>query len=448
MERNMKVLFLTSSPGYGHVRAAEAIEAELRHRHPDLQAQHLDVWHIIDEHVRAAVQDGYLRMTAEYPHLYQQLYDLDEGFYRQLAGRTEPDEEIVRFLTEHQRRWYPESAWGLRALVKYKSLDGALLHTVINGICARRSNPADRLVLAGALRLIYRILERRLKDWVRECEPDLIVATQMYPNALLSGAVQRGQIRQPIIGVITDYGLQGVWVRPSTSCYCVGDIDVAHALLCLGVQDSRIEVTGIPLMPSFRQPPSQALARQRLGLEERPTLLITGGRHAIGTVEAVQHILADPATDCHVLVTAGPSTEGYGILQDLACRFPRLKLYGWTDDMVTLFSAADVVAGKPGGLSITEALACGRPFFATCSLGGQEAHNVKYLERLGLGERIDPARLPQKVRSIFESPARLLGMQLHARQQLRRRSAAAVADVVERTLRSPAERTAVQAFRK
>lgn len=445
----MKVLFLTSSPGYGHARAAEAIEAELRHRHPDMQAQHLDVWQIIDEHVRAAVQDGYLRMTAEYPHLYQQLYDLDEGFYRQLAGRTVPDEETVRFLTEHQRRWYPESAWGFRALAMYKSLDGALLHTVINGICVRRNNPADRLVLAGALRLIYRILERRLKDWVRECEPDLIVATQMYPNALLSGAVQRGQVKQPIIGVITDYGLQGVWVRPSTSCYCVGDIDVAQALQRRGVQGSRIEVTGIPLMPSFAQPPSQAQARQRLGLEERPTLLITGGRHAIGTVEAVQHIVADPATDCHVLVTAGPSTEGYGILQDLACRFPwRLKLYGWTDDMVTLFSAADVVAGKPGGLSITEALACGRPFFATCSLGGQEAHNVQYLERLGLGERIDPAQLPHKVRSIFEDPARLLGMQSRARQQLRRRSAAAVADVVERTLRAPDQRRAAQESRR
>ena len=60
----MKVLFLTSSPGYGHTRAAEAIDLALRNRYPDIETQCLDVTHLLDEDVSAAVKDGYLRMTA------------------------------------------------------------------------------------------------------------------------------------------------------------------------------------------------------------------------------------------------------------------------------------------------------------------------------------------------------------------------------------------------
>ena len=41
--------------------------------------------------------------------------------------------------------------------------------------------------------------------------------------------------------------------------------------------------------------------------------------------------------------------------------------------------AADIVVGKPGGISVAEALACGRPLLATRSLGGQEGFNIDFL---------------------------------------------------------------------
>lgn len=437
----MRVMFLTSSPGYGHKRAAEAVEAALRQRFRTVQGRYLDLWDLVDAQVRAAGKDGYLRMTAEYPHLYQKLYDLDEDLYDQLGGRAPPDDELVAFLTAHRERWCPENSPGLLSWSRYRSIDSALINTVINGIAARRANAADRLVLSGALALIYRILARRLKDAVKECRPDLIVATQMYPNALLSGFVERGQIRQPIVGVVTDYGLQSVWVRNPSTHYCVGDEAVATSLMQRGVAPSRISVTGIPLMPPFAAPPRQHEARRRLGLEDRPTLLITGGRHAIGTLDAVQHLVSQPDGGYQILVTAGPQTEGYGRLRGLSQRYPRqLRLFDWTDDMAVLLSAADVVAGKPGGLSITEALACGRPFFATCSLGGQEGHNVQYLERIGLGWRISPEQLPARVKALLDDPVRLKGLQSRARQQLRQPGAAAVADVIEQIMRGPRRR--------
>src|SRR5690554_2821962 len=147
----MKVLFLTSSPGYGHTRAAEAINVALHNRYPRIETQCLDITQLLDEQVSAALQDGYLRMTDEYPELYQKLYDMDKGFYRQLAGKNPADRALIDFLSEQQMRWYPEvkehSLFSFSA--PYKNLDSALINTLINGICYPPKIPAGRLLLQG-----------------------------------------------------------------------------------------------------------------------------------------------------------------------------------------------------------------------------------------------------------------------------------------------------------
>ena len=430
----MKILFLTSSPGYGHTRAAEAIDLALRNRYPDIETQCLDVTHLLDEDVSAAVKDGYLRMTAEHPELYQKLYDMDKDLYRQLAGKTPPDKELVDFLTEQQHRWYPDvNEHSLFSFSNsYKNLDSALINTLINGICYRPRFPAGRLVLQGLLGLVYSILASRLKNYVTSYAPDLLVATQMYPNALLSRSIQKGVVTQPIIGVPTDYGAHGVWVRDTTHLYCVGHERVAHALAEQGVSPGRIQVTGIPLMPAFENPPSQTRARQNLGLDERPTILITGGQCGIGTLDAVRQLVLDDSRPYRVLVTASNSLGGQGELEYLARANPdRFRLYSWTDDMVSLLRAADVVVGKPGGLTVSETLACGRPFIATCCLGGQEAHNVQFLKEHGAGLRVELPDLPGALHTLFDNPDELRQMKKRAEQQGHRYAAKTIVTQIE-----------------
>lgn len=430
----MKVLFLTSSPGYGHTRAAEALDIALRNRYPDAESQCLDVTRLIDEQVSVAVQDGYLRMTAEHPELYQKLYDMDKDFYRQLGGKIPADARLVDFLAEQQTRWYPEVAE--RSLFSfstpYNNLDSALLNTLINGICNRTKIPAGRLLLQGLLGLIYSILATRLKNYVNSYAPDLLIATQMYPNALLSRAIQKGTITQPIIGVLTDFGAHGVWVRDTTSMYCVAHGRVAESLQEQGVAANRIQVTGIPLMPEFENPPSQARARINLGLDERPTILITGGHCGIGIVDAVRKLVHDDRHPYRVLVTAGNTFDDRAELQRLERQYPeRFKLYAWSSDMVNLLRAADVVVGKPGGLTVSETLACGRPFIATCSLGGQEAHNVQFLQTYNAGCRVEVADLPDTLHRLFSNPEQLRTMKKNAEQQGRRDAAKSIVTQVE-----------------
>jgi processive 1,2-diacylglycerol beta-glucosyltransferase len=413
----MKILFLTSSPGYGHTRAAEAIGFALQCEYPHIETRYLDVTELLDPQASKALQDGYLRMTAEYPELYQKLYNLDENFYRQLAGKIPADDDLIEFLTEQQRRSYPEEFERTLFMlpVAYKSLDGALLNTLINGICNRNKMPVGRLLSQGLLALIFRILSARVKKFVSEYDPDCIVATQMYPNALLSRYVKNGSLRQPIVGVLTDYGVHGVWVRETTSLYCVGHQDVADALQQQGVPSHCIRVTGIPLVPAFENIPSQQRAREKLKLGNLPTILITGGQCGIGVAPVLQQLLDDPDLQCQILVTAGSNSADQDKLRYLATRYPtRFHLFGWHSDMRDLFCAADMVVGKPGGLTVSESLACGKPFIATCCLGGQELHNVNHLQKNGAGMLVGQAELGQTIRNLLNNPQQLQAMSQQA----------------------------------
>lgn len=435
----MKCLFLTSSPGYGHTRAAEAIDCALRVQYPDIETKYLDVTHLIDGQVSEAIQNGYLHMVAEQPELYQKLYDLDTHFYRQLAGKIPADQSLIDFLEAQQKRFFPEvverSQFSLP--VYYKSLDSALFNTLVNSICNRNRMPAGRLLMQGLLGLIYSIMSSRLKKFVADYAPDFLIATQMYPNALLSRAVQKGIITQPVIGVLTDYGLHGVWVRNTTHLYCVSHEAVAESLRREGIPASRIRVTGIPLVPAFSAVPSQLKARHTLGLAQHPTVLITGGQCGIGVVDVVKRLLQDERHHYQVLVTAGSNAEDMEILQQLTRDYQhRFHLYGWREDMSDLFCAADVVVGKPGGLTVSESLACGRPFIATCCLGGQEKHNVHFLQTQDAGFYAEPQQLTSVLSELFADAGRLQRMKLNAQQLGRPHAAQTVVAELESILQN------------
>lgn len=438
----MKCLFLTSSPGYGHTRAAEAIDMVLRCRYPGIETKYLDVTSLMDSQVSGAIQDGYLRMTAEQPELYQKLYNMDKDIYRQLAGKIPADQNLIDFLDEQQRRSFPEVAerTGFYPLAGYKSLDSALLNTLINSICNRNKISVGRLLTQGLLALIYNILATRLRKFVNEYGPDFLIATQMYPNALLSHSIKKGLIKQPVIGVLTDYGVHGVWVRDTTAVYCVSHEGAAEELRQHGISADRIKVTGIPLVPAFSNIPTQSQARAYLDLDANPTVLITGGQCSIGVMDAVQQLLSDHRHSYQILVAAGSNTANMEALQQLAKRHPnRFRLYGWCKDISHLICAADVVIGKPGGLTLSETLACGRPFIATCCLGGQEAHNVQFLQAKKVGLQTELDQLPGVLDELFSNPELLRNMKRNAYQLGRPDAARAVVAELENILREDDE---------
>jgi processive 1,2-diacylglycerol beta-glucosyltransferase len=427
-EKNlMRALLLTSQLGNGHTRAAEAVEAALIRNNPRIRVHTLDLWTLMDAKVAAALKDGYLQIATEHPEIYDQLYHARTK--QQLLGKEPLPPSFAEVLDKLVVRWFPpHKSW---LAPRTSNIDQALLVTLLDMLTGRSSPMPDKLIRSGVLLWIRALLLRRLKAELTRFAPDVIIATQVYLSSLMNVVKRRGDFTDtPILGVLTDYGVHEFWVQFGINdAYCVAAREVADRLHARGVPRERVYTTGIPLMPQFCEPPSQEAARRKLALPlDAPVVLVTGGWFGIGVSEAVEGLMAC-ALNCQVLVTIGRGdSEDAHRLKNLRRRFPkRLRLIEWSDEMPVLLRAADLVVGKPGGLSVAEALACGRPFFATTSLGGQEGFNLRFLEDNGVGREVPPGHLYDSLRALLSSPQALKRAQARALQMGRRDGAERIA---------------------
>lgn len=395
-----RVLLLTSSLGYGHVRAAQAVEAALLERASTARVMTLDFWSLMDEQVAWAVRSTYLRLVQEQPDLFDRIYRLDQRTWRAILERSEPPPpafaEVLALMPRCADAGTPSSdpvrrAWDRMML--------PLLSATLSGQLGGRLR-GGRLLRLGLVQAALAELTRRLASRVQAFAPDAIVATQMNSAALLSAV--RHRLHVPTIGVPTDFGLHDFWIQPAIGHYCVahGSIDGLHAD---SVDADRVVVTGIPLMPGFRSLPTMAQARSKLGLDgSQPVVLVAGGGLGLG-VHDITRTLLDSDVRLQVLAVTGRNAAAQRAMQAIALHHPRrLVVRDWTEEMELFMRAADVVVGKPGGLTVAEVLACGRPLIATRALGGQESFNVRFLERHRVGQLVDEENLARGVKALLE----------------------------------------------
>ena len=94
---------------------------------------------------------------------------------------------------------------------------------------------------------------------------------------------------------------------------------------------------------------------------------------------------------------------------------PLVKVYGFRDDMDTMMRASDLLVGKAGGLTVSEALATGLPLIIYNPVPGQEMYNVDFLVNYGAGMWARDAQdVVEKVRFLSTHPGRLEQMAANA----------------------------------
>jgi UDP-N-acetylglucosamine--N-acetylmuramyl-(pentapeptide) pyrophosphoryl-undecaprenol N-acetylglucosamine transferase len=116
---------------------------------------------------------------------------------------------------------------------------------------------------------------------------------------------------------------------------------------------SQCEVVGTPVRDELRQLPSQAEARERLGLPaDRPVILVTGGSQGARNLNSllIEAAKADP--EVHYLVIAG--RLDYERVNALADGAPNITVLGFCADMPAAYAAADGVIARSGASTLTE----------------------------------------------------------------------------------------------
>jgi processive 1,2-diacylglycerol beta-glucosyltransferase len=297
-----------------------------------------------------------------------------------------------------------------------------------------------RLLRMALVRWSWSRLARRLASATESFDPHVIVATQMNSAALLASAGSYRRRHVPTIGVPTDFGVHDFWVQPGVDFYCVAHESISD-LGALGVDASKVVATGIPLMPGFRQPATRDEARRLLNIAgDLPVVLVAGGGLGLG-VDAVSRRLLESPQQMQILVIAGENAAAKSALKSLVERYgKRIRVWHWVEHMELLIRAADLVVGKPGGLTVAEVLACGRPLIAARSLGGQEGFNVQFLQRHQVGRLVCEPELVHAVESLLSDTEELRRMQERAWSVGRREGAERIAALIEKLAGKSARR--------
>jgi processive 1,2-diacylglycerol beta-glucosyltransferase len=100
-----------------------------------------------------------------------------------------------------------------------------------------------------------------------------------------------------------------------------------------------------------------------------------------------------------------------------------VKVVGYTSEMHELMAASDILLGKPGGLTTSEALANGLVFVIVNPIPGQEERNSDHLLEEGVAVRCNNLPvLAYKIDRLLDDPRKFAVMHANATRLARPRA--------------------------
>jgi processive 1,2-diacylglycerol beta-glucosyltransferase len=373
MAERKKIAILTLSVGSGHVRAAEVLQAALQDGSEKLEVRTLDAIELARPWFCWLYVGTYWWMLRHAPGLWRRLFE------------------------RRQRKRHRSTA----------------PHWVFRRGCAE--------------------VFRQLKAF----GPDLVMATEIGAAEIAALGKREGWFNAPILAVGTDFHSEPPWVQREIDVYAIASEEAKQQLIGWGVSPNRIVLCGIPIDPAFALTLDRGEIRQALGLPTRfPVVLVMGGGMGPAPLDQIIVHLERCRLPLQALVVSGRDREMKARLESLRGRVAlELHVFGWSDNIPELMTAADLLITKPGGVTAAEALAAGLPMLLTQPIPGPEERHVRYLEQHGVAVWAhDLDALPQLTHQLLSSPERLAEMGRRCRELARADAAHAIAQVARALL--------------
>lgn len=286
--------------------------------------------------------------------------------------------------------------------------------------------------------------------YIRLAQPDIIVCTHFLPAGVIAEYKLNGLLNIPVVSVITDYKVHGLWIHSAIDHFLVGSGQVKRRLAEAGINAVKIKVTGIPVRSCFLQAAAKTDMRIRLGLDRnRPTILVMGGASGLGgKASAIRDYLLQLEKEEQVqfLIICGSDSQLYHQLADVKTyQQTDFKVYGYVENVHEIMGAADILVTKGGALTLSEGLTMKLPVIMYKPIPGHEDGNAAFVEQSGAGMIAHSVQeLTVLTKQLLAEPALRAEMQNKAARLLPRNSANQAAHYICRI----AEQYGVQKLRE
>ncbi|MDP3732658.1 MAG: glycosyltransferase [Candidatus Omnitrophota bacterium] len=253
----------------------------------------------------------------------------------------------------------------------------------------------DNPVVVGKLENIKRTIHKfnspKLKNLFDKFEPDVVVCTQAFPCGMVADFKKTYNSELALVAVLTDYIPHSYWVYDTINYYITPSEEVSQRLIKKGVPEHKIKYLGIPFDPKFNEDISKNEVIGKLGLNKSlPTLLIMGGGQGLGPIKTIVRSLEKVGKNFQELIVTGTNKKLYKSLKRQIRNYKKkILLFGYCDNINELMSISNIIITKPGGVTISEALAKKLPMIIVKPIPGQEENNTAYLTQEGAAFKLD-----------------------------------------------------------
>jgi len=248
----------------------------------------------------------------------------------------------------------------------------------------------------------------RLHRLLKKKDPDIVVCTHTFPCSVAVQWKKRLKPSLVIAAVATDYAFHKYWPLEQVDYYISSCDEASEMMVQRGISIRKIHTTGIPIssrnMASLKNPKS-----------EKSITAIFGSRTSAPykslfpfLENLVNGMEQEPVLKVRWILVFGTNLKWLHFAHSRVQRRRAVNCIGYVDDLSTLIQSSDMVLTKPGGLTITEILAAGKPIVLMGKGSGQELANSNFILSNGCGILVeDPARIFTSVLTLFENSKQL-----------------------------------------
>lgn len=337
----MKILILSAATGGGHLRASHAIEKYIQDNSIGNEVVVIDTLKTINTVLDKTVCEGYHFLATKTPKVFGQLY--------------------------------------------------------------RKSN--EESILSNLVTRFTSVFSQKLIPLMEEEQPDVVISTHPFATEMVSHLKGRGFVKAPLICLMTDYGPHKAWFADHVDAYIVSTADMIPEMVSMGVKKELIYPFGIPVGDVFFTKGDKPTLLKKFEMEPGvPTILIMAGSFGVTNIMNIYKDLLRIPFDFQIIIITGRNRKLYEAFTSVVEQSPKkTKLVFFTDEVENYMHASDLIITKPGGLTVSEALACNIPLAVFDAIPGQEEDNANFLLTHNMAVKLEKGADPANtIRTLLE----------------------------------------------